>query len=131
MANKNGAPAQNLWKKGQSGNPAGPRKGAEKRAQEAIALRTYVAADGVTYEGKDIAMQVLVDIATSKTEKARDRSTAALALLDRTFGRPVPLLDNGDTMVVGAYKLPRALTDEELEVLARLDDGLSDGDATT
>ena len=118
------------WKPGQSGNPAGPRKGAEKRAQEAIALRTYVAANGVTYEGKDIAMQVLVDIATDSEEKARDRSRAAMALLDRTFGRPVPLLDGGDTMVMGAYKLPRGLTDEELEVLAKLDDGISDDDTT-
>lgn len=116
-----------LWQKGQSGNPSGKRKGAERRAQDAIAERSYVAGDGKTYMGKDIALQVLVDIATSKKEKARDRVSASKEVLDRTMGRTTQIVEHDGELHINKPKsLPRGLSLEELELLASLDEDSGD-----
>jgi len=130
MAARSGQKGQ--FQPGQSGNPSGRPKGLEKRAQEAIALRTYKAADGITYLGQEIALQVLVDIATNTQAKDRDRVAASQALLDRTIGRPKQSIEHDGELTVNrtVVQLPADLTDEQLEVLAKLDEGLSDDDRT-
>jgi hypothetical protein len=122
------ASSDTRFKPGQSGNPGGREKGAERRAKEALERREYIARDGQKYTGRDIPLQVLIDIATNEKEKARDRAAASIALLDRTEGKPRQAVDvTGDVQLnsVPASAL-RPLTEEQLAALAVVDEGLGD-----
>lgn len=120
-------PAGRPFQKGVSGNPGGREKGAKGRARDALARREYTAADGQTYTGTNIALHVLIDIATNLKEKARDRSDAASKLLDRAEGRPDQRVDvAGDLTIGGPAAVMAPLTAEQLEALAVLDEGLGD-----
>ncbi len=76
------------FKKGQSGNPGGREKGAERRAKEAAEAREYIADDGQKYTGREALYHALLDIAFDRDEKARDRTGAIVAFLDRVDGKP-------------------------------------------
>lgn len=122
------ASSDTRFKPGQSGNPGGREKGAERRAKEALERREYFARDGVRYTGREIPLQVLIDIATNEKEKARDRVAASIALLDRTEGKPRQAVDlAGDVQVSGVPpSAMRPLTEEQLHALAIVDEGLGD-----
>lgn len=118
---------------GQSGNPGGRAKGLEKRVRELVDF------DKITLALQDIAMGIrpadgpLKDLAI----KTRDRIEAAKLLYDRGYGRAKQTVDLKGDVVLGERPVDvRPLTDEELRVAAKLDDGLAEepsddgGDAT-
>ncbi len=95
--------------KGQSGNPGGREKGAERRAKEAADGRTYTAKNGETYKGTDALLHVLLDIAFDVSEKARDRVSAAGMYLDRAHGKAKQAVDVTGALDVDQIALIDAL----------------------
>jgi len=73
---------------GRSGNPGGRAKGIERIARDAARDRTYIAKDGKEYSGAAAMIHVLIDVATDPKARPRDRTGAAVAVLDRGWGKP-------------------------------------------
>ncbi len=95
MANKTG---KGGFTKGSSGNPGGrPTKDARLRRIEAMAR-----------DHSEEALTALVD--ECKTGKGAPRVSAAIALLDRGWGKPVERQESGDP---GSFE--RELSDEQLD----------------
>lgn len=67
-----------LWKKGQSGNPAGRPKGAYQLRD----IRQYCK------EHSKEAVEALIEVMNSKTAPPSSRVVAANSLLDRGWGKP-------------------------------------------
>lgn len=78
------AKSKTTFKKGQSGNPGGrsPRVGPNGETLTQLA-RAHTAD----------ALQVLVDVATDKMADANHRVSAAVAILDRGWGKPKESVD--------------------------------------
>ncbi len=102
--------------KGVSGNPGGRPKGLERSAREAIALRTYKANDGKTYEGDEAGLQAVLDILFDEKTPPRERIAAFNAWADRAHGKAkvkVELTpDTPDAALEGTQ--PEDMTDEEI-----------------
>jgi len=89
---------------GKSGNPGGRPKGVAEVVEMA---RKHTA----------VAMQALVDIATDDTKPPAARATAAVALLERGWGKPVqPTMEQdengkavGRGLVVFAVNMPKVV----------------------
>lgn len=113
------------FKPGQSGNPGGRAKGAEKTAREVAEGRSYTDAAGIIHTGAAAMVAVLLDLALDPNGKSRDRREAAVAVLDRGWGRPKQVVDIKSEQVAATPRLP-ALSEEKLRVLAELDAGLTD-----
>ena len=94
MPNPN--PTKTSWKPGQSGNPSGRPRGDHK-------IQELARGHGPT------ALDVLVKIATEGQSEGA-RVSAAIALLDRGYGRP-PQLNTNDP---GALRRAVDLSDDEL-----------------
>ena len=89
------------FSKGQSGNPGGRRK----KTAEDIQIQQLARQHGTT------AINALVKIATKgKSESAR--ITAAIALLDRGFGKPTQPVES-DTNLVSYVISDHPMTNEE------------------
>jgi hypothetical protein len=73
--------------RGQSGNPGGRKRGAERRFRDVAEARVYTAKDGTEYTGLDAMAHVLLDIAYDHREGARDRLAAVSTYVDRGWGR--------------------------------------------
>lgn len=114
------------WKPGQSGNPGGRSRGAERIAREVAETRSYTDAAGTVHTGAAAMIAVLMDLALDTHGKSRDRREAAVAVLDRGWGRPKQTVDiKGDAVAAAPPKMP-ALTEEQLRALAVLDAGITD-----
>lgn len=111
------------FKPGQSGNPGGRAKGVERIAREAADGRTYKDAEGNSHTGAAAMIAVLLDLALDPTGRSRDRREAAVAVLDRGWGRPKQVVDIKSEQVAAQPALP-PLSEEQLRVLAVLDVGL-------
>ncbi len=94
-------------------NAAGRMKGVERRFREVAESREYVAADGNTYRGLDALAHVLLDIAFSKEEQARDRRTAVDSYADRGWGKAKQTIEVNEKPA-DAGRNPDDMTDEEI-----------------
>lgn len=121
------------FKPGQSGNPSGRAKGIERIARDAVRDRKYQARDGKEYSGAAAMIHVLIDVATDDKAHARDRTGAAVAVLDRGWGKPKQTIE---TIEPERLELDLSnMTTEQLELLASLplvalDDDAEPGDVT-
>ena len=96
------------FEKGKSGNPAGrPRKHIADLSKEA---RRYA----------HLALNTLVKITKEGAE--RNRLTAAMAILDRGYGKPVTAID----LVTAGRKLSELTNEELMQVQARIVSAASD-----
>lgn len=86
------------WQKGQSGNPAGYPKAL---ADVVAHARAYTVA----------AVETLAS--NLHDEDARVRNAAAIALLERAWGKPVQPLAGGETAAEALHALANALTAPE------------------
>ncbi|HEY2229971.1 MAG TPA: hypothetical protein VGI22_19965 [Xanthobacteraceae bacterium] len=93
---KGKAPLGRRWKKGQSGNPAGPPK---------IIFEIARVAKQYTWE----ALETLAGVMRDKDASPPARVAAAVALLDRAWGRPMQAVE----VTVGANDV-RNLSDVQL-----------------
>lgn len=101
--------------KGVSGNPGGRPKGLERTAREALALRSYKAADGVTYQGADAAIQCLLDMGFSETVVPRERIAAFKEALDRGYGKAKQSVVVSGEQATSVVRRPASeMSDEEL-----------------
>ena|SRR5438105_15876674 len=106
------------FKPGQSGNPGGRPKGIERIARDATRDRSYEAKDGKTYTGAAAMIHVLIDVATDPKAHPRDRTGAAVAVLDRGWGKPKQTVE---TIEPERLELDLSnMTDAQLELLATL-----------
>jgi hypothetical protein len=130
---KKAMPVGRPFKPGECGNPGGQPKGAKRRARETVKDRSYTAKNGETYTGTVAMIHVLWDIATNEKEKARDRTGAAVAVLDRLEGKPTQKIETVEPERVEIDM--STLTDDQLALLESLpltlaDDDDADGNAT-
>jgi hypothetical protein len=88
------------WKPGQSGNPAGRRR-EDHRIQELA--RTYAPE----------ALEVLAKIARDENKTDGARVSAAVALLERAYGKPQPVATDGELIVrvIKFAELPHPMID--------------------
>lgn len=104
----------------QSGNPGGRPKGARRIAAEAADAREYKADDGETYRGAAAMMHVLLDLATNRTAKDRDRREAANSVIDRLWGKAPQRLEVDDRPATTIDF--DSMTDEQIDAeIARLE----------
>lgn len=73
------------WKKGQSGNPNGRKKGVPNKATASL--------QDIAQEFTGAAVQALSEIVVDKEAPPQARVAAANALLDRGYGRPKQTLE--------------------------------------
>lgn len=74
-----------------SSNRGGARPGAGRKPGKVSAAKRAIAE--VARNHADAALQVLVDIAQDASNPASARVSAAMAVLDRGYGKPVPIVD--------------------------------------
>jgi hypothetical protein len=94
-------------------NAAGRMKGVEKRFREVAETREYTAADGQTYRGLDALAHVLLDIAYSSKEQARDRRTAVDSYVDRGWGKAKQTIEVSEKPA-DTGRRPDDMSDEEI-----------------
>lgn len=115
--------------KGISGNPGGRKRGAERTFREVAEQRVYVAADGVEYRGIHALAHVLLDIAYSKDEQARDRARAVEMFIDRGWGKvkDTVVVESSETPTVDWRSVPMKDREEILGAICKLQEIVGDG----
>lgn len=106
-----GVQTSTSWKEGQSGNPSGGRKDGQPRRKPAPYKRR-VDVKALAREYGHEAINTLRLIMQNKKYPPATRVSAATALLDRGYGKPLQTIDM--TAILGAFDLTR-LSDEQLE----------------
>ncbi len=101
----------NLFKPGQSGNPAGRAKGLERRTRELVGG-----------DGEELVM-TLLGIARDTMAAKRDRIEACKVLFDRGWGKARQTVDITGDLSLGqrAERSLAPMTDEQLAIMAALD----------
>lgn len=120
------------YTKGVSGNPGGRPKGLERMVRELIAAQKHADPERGEVDGWAAMTLRLYDIAMGKTKaKERDQIEAIKVLKDRGYGKARQTVDvTGDLRLGSApVQLPPTLTDEQVAVLAALDEGIDDDPA--
>jgi len=83
------------WKKGESGNPKGRKKGSKNRstiARELLAL-TFKGVNPVTGEQVEMSAEQLITLAQMKKALDNGDTNAYKALLDSAFGAPTQVVE--------------------------------------
>jgi Family of unknown function (DUF5681) len=126
-----------LFKPGTSGNPGGRPK-FEKQIREWFAKQRVPALDAngeeqkdddgntIFVDGQEAVLRRLLEIICKGDDK--HSIVAIREYLDRAYGKAKQKIDVGGDLNVGHRHDMRALTDEQLQVLAELDIGGDSGD---
>lgn len=107
---KPGGPNPGAFKPGQSGNPGGKPKGVLRQ------IRELHGNDAVKIVGE------LVKMALDENLDPKHRIAASKEALDRIIGKPQQKVDLSGDLNVGKRVDLRNLSDEELRILAKMDD---------